>query len=311
MSEGIAPAWHPPAWCKLPANEFTPFLEVYGEGGQLVRSISLKRCLTFTFGGAVNCDADFTLDDTTVSGPHAVLIASSRAMFLHDLGSEHGTWLEEAPTAQRASTGPTRLEGGAAPRRLALDGTSFRLGHAATSFRISGRRHVSACAAPHAFGAAAASVVKAASTEGIGEVHDEPVVGVLWQGGVSTYSNSLGGYRRLGDFSSSDVGAVSAELPAELELRFCSRAAVPDGLKPLELMAAATGSKTRLLTDLRTFLEQGGRACHMRTSGGRDVFVLRVLEGSERAPWRLDCRYSKPVVRGPKRARPGADGGEK
>ena len=126
---------------------------------------------------------------------------------------------------------------------------------------------------------------------------DEPTgaIGVLWQGTVLTYSNSQAAFRSLGAFSSSDLAAAAIELPFELRLRFCARASVPAGLKPLVLLAAPA-TRAKHVSRLGDFLAKEAKAAYVRTAGGHDLFVVGVLAPSAVAPWRLDCRYSKPIM---------------
>lgn len=84
-------------------------------------------------------------------------------------------------------------------------------------------------------------------------------------------------------------------------MRFCARTSVQTGLKPLVLLAAPT-TRAKGVSELGAFLAKHDKVAHMRTAGGRDLFVVGVLAPTAAAPCRLDCRYSKPIVRGGKAA---------
>ena len=266
------------------------------------RTISLQYKATFTFSG--DGDEDFQVADGSVSAPHASLIASSRALFLQDRGSAHGTWVDEEGRTDGSRRGrrlaveaPAEM-GAHKLLKLRPDVTTFRLGESLPTFRIASSE-TAALSSETSDGpsliASASQSLEGGDSEPISS-SDSFTTGVLWQGSVSTFSSSLGAFRRLGDFSSSDVGAVTAELPEALELRFCARASVAEGLKPLVLLAGGTAG-ARQLSELRKFMEANGKACHMRTAAGRDVFVVGLHEPTGAEPWRLDCRFSKPIDR--------------
>lgn len=86
--------WQPPHWCKLPTPPFYPVLEVY-QGGFLVQNIPLHERRTFVFGRReASFGINFAVGDPSVCTPHAALICSSRAVFVQDLGSISGTWID-------------------------------------------------------------------------------------------------------------------------------------------------------------------------------------------------------------------------
>ena len=273
------------------------------QDGQLQRTISLQHTTTFTFSGDGDSEEDFHIADSSVSAPHASLVASSRALFLLDRGSEHGTWVDEEGRTDGSRRGrclavETPAETGNHKLFKLRPGlTTFRLGESQPVFRIASSEHcVAQSDSSNCRNSTPSHSLEGGDSEPISSIGNSFTTGVLWQGSVSTFSNSLGTFRRLGDFSSSDVGAVTAELPDALELRFCARASVTEGLKSLVLLAGATVS-ARQLSELRTFMEAGNKVCHMRTAAGRDIFVVGLREPHGAEPWRLDCRFSKPIDR--------------
>ena len=294
-------------------NPRTRVLQVW-EHGRLLRSISLRFNTTFTISGDGDGSEGFLVAHGSVSSPHATLIASSRALFLQDRGSAHGTWVDEEGSTDGGRRGrrlaaETGAEAGAQSKLFQLrpDVTTFRVGEALVVFRIASReaeikssdsRTGAASLETDACCGTTYSPVRSDDGEltGGGDDGVSSAPGVLWQGSVSTFSNSLGAFRRLGEFSSSDMGAWTADLPEALELRFCARASVGEGLKPLVLSAGASAG-ARQLSELRKFLEAGDKVCHTRTAAGRDVFVVGLREPSGQEPWRLDCRFSKPIDR--------------
>lgn len=267
------------------------------------RTISLQHRATFTFSGDGDSEEDFHIADSSVSAPHASLVASSRALFLLDRGSEHGTWVDEEGRTDGSRRGrclavETPAETGNHKLFKLRPGlTTFRLGESQPVFRIASSEHcVAQSDSSNRRNSTPSHSLEGGDSEPISSIGNSFTTGVLWQGSVSTFSNSLGTFRRLGDFSSSDVGAVTAELPDALELRFCARTSVTEGLKSLVLLAGATAS-ARQLSELRTFMEAGNKVCHMRTAAGRDIFVVGLREPHGAEPWRLDCRFSKPIDR--------------
>ena len=273
------------------------------QDGQLQRTISLQHRATFTFSGDGDSEEDFHIADSSVSAPHASLVASSRALFLLDRGSEHGTWVDEEGRTDGSRRGrclavETPAETGNHKLFKLRPGlTTFRLGESQPVFRIASSEHcVAQSDSSNRRNSTPSHSLEGGDSEPISSIGNSFTTGVLWQGSVSTFSNSLGTFRRLGDFSSSDVGAVTAELPDALELRFCARTSVTEGLKSLVLLAGATAS-ARQLSELRTFMEAGNKVCHMRTAAGRDIFVVGLREPHGAEPWRLDCRFSKPIDR--------------
>lgn len=102
----------------------------------LKRKLSLGNSRSYVLGrnGQV---ADVIVEDSSISRAHAVLINSSTATFLQDLGSAHGTYLDrEGRTIPVPKLG-VLLEALSGPQKLS-EGCTFRLGSFPTVYRVTG-----------------------------------------------------------------------------------------------------------------------------------------------------------------------------
>ncbi len=127
--------WAPPDWCKLPALH-KPVLEAY-EGGELKRTMPLDGRRFFLIGRN-GAQADIVLADPSVSRAHVALINSSSAVFVQDLDSAHGSFLDTANRTLPVPQLGDKLDPAAAPTQL-REGNTIRLGTCgATVLRIVG-----------------------------------------------------------------------------------------------------------------------------------------------------------------------------